>query len=112
MTDLTTPAVPDPRLAPDPYEALAADLAYSYRGVFSPETVAAEGWTSPAGRRQVVPVVVAVSEGGVRTVRPAHRRGSASHLVSALALADAVALVGEDVTTVAPGDLLPTRSLR
>ncbi len=74
--------------------------------------VAAEGWTSPAGRRQVVPVVVAVSEGGVRTVRPAHRRGSASHLVSALALADAVALVGEDVTTVAPGDLLPTRSLR
>ena len=73
--------------------------------------VAAEGWRSPAGRRQVVPVTVETDAQGVRTMRPAHRRGSASHLVSALALADALAFVGEDVTEVAAGDVLPTRSL-
>lgn len=71
----------------------------------------AEGWRSPAGRRQIVPVTVTVAADGVRTIAPAHRRGSASHLVSALAVADALAFVGEDVTEVAPGDTLPTRSL-
>ena len=73
--------------------------------------VAAERWTSPAGRRQLVPVVIETDAGGVRRARPAHRRGSASHMVSALALADALAAVPADTTVVEPGDVLPTRSL-
>lgn len=73
--------------------------------------VAREGWTSPAGRRQVVPVTLATDADGVRTIAPAHRRGSQSHLVSALSLADALAFVPEEVTTVAPGDVLQIRSL-
>ena len=73
--------------------------------------VADDSWTSPAGRRQFVPVVTETDADGVLMARRAHRRGSASHLVSALALADALAAVGEDVTQVNPGDLLLTRSL-
>ena len=73
--------------------------------------VAATGWHSPAGRRQFLPVVMSVSDAGVATVQPAHPRGSASHMVSALALADALAMVPEDVTEVAPGDRLLVRGL-
>lgn len=73
--------------------------------------VAAVGWRSPAGRRQVVPVTIDIDASGVRRATPAHRRGSASHMVSALALADALAFVPEDLVEVRPGDLLPTRSL-
>ena len=73
--------------------------------------VAASGWRSPDGRRQLVPVVTSVSEAGVLAVQPAHQRGSASHLVSALALADSLAMVAEDVTEVAPGDHVLARSL-
>jgi len=73
--------------------------------------VAASGWRSPVGRRQLVPVVTAVSDAGVLTARPAHQRGSASHLVSALALADSLAMVAEDVPEVREGDRLLVRSL-
>lgn len=73
--------------------------------------VAGEAWSSPTGRRQAVPVTVTVDASGRRVVRPAHRRGSASHLVSALALADGLAFVPEHVTDVAPGDVLMVRSL-
>jgi molybdopterin molybdotransferase len=73
--------------------------------------VADDSWTSPAGRRQFVPVVTETDADGVLRARRAHRRGSASHLVSALALADALAAVGEDVTHVNRGDVLLTRSL-
>lgn len=73
--------------------------------------VVTEGWHSPAGRRQFLPVVLGSDEAGRRTARPAHRRGSASHLVSALALADALADVAASVTEVAPGDVVPVRSL-
>lgn len=73
--------------------------------------VAAERWPSPAGRRQIVPVLVETDAAGVRRVRPAHRRGSASHMVSALALADALAAVPAESTVVEPGDVLLTRSL-
>ena len=73
--------------------------------------VVAEGWRSPAGRRQFIPVVLGSDEAGRRTVRPAHRRGSASHMVSALAHADALAEVAADTTEVAPGDLVAVRRL-
>lgn len=73
--------------------------------------VAADSWRSHAGRRQIVPVLVEVGADGVRRVRRAHRRGSASHMVSAFALADAVAAVPEAVVDVQPGDPLLTRSI-
>lgn len=62
---------------------------------------ALEGWRSPAGRRQYVPVVVEADG-----VRPSHARGSGSHLVASLHLADALAIVGEDAVGVAAGDLV------
>lgn len=73
--------------------------------------VAGEGWSSPAGRRQIIPVRLEVAPDGRRVVRPSHRRGSASHMVTSLTAADALAQVSEDVTRVAPGDLLSVRSL-
>lgn len=73
--------------------------------------VAETGWTSPAGRRQLVPVVVSCGPDGRLLARPSHARGSASHLVSSLAEADGVAVVAEDVTAVAPGDLVAVRWL-
>lgn len=73
--------------------------------------VAGAGWRSPAGRRQLVPVLLDVDADARQVVRPAHRRGSASHMVTSLAHADALASVPEDVTEVAPGDLLAIRRL-
>ena len=73
--------------------------------------VATEGWYSPPGRRQLIPVVLDVDTTGRQLARPAHRRGSASHMVTSLVLADGIAAVGEDVTTVAPGDLVAVRRL-
>lgn len=74
--------------------------------------VADAAWSSPAGRRQVLPVVARPDDTGVLRVRPAHARGSASHMVSSLALADGLALVGEDVTAVAAGDVVGFRRIR
>lgn len=83
------------------------------RGAAQPDApaVVAQGWRSPAGRRQVVPVTVEVDAAGVRRISPAHRHGSASHMVSALSLADALAFVPEDVVEVVEGDVLAVRSL-
>lgn len=72
--------------------------------------VAAAGWSSPAGREQLV--LVRHTEPDGAHVVPAGRhpderttaRGSGSHRVSALAHADGLAVVGADVTAVAPGD--------
>lgn len=91
------------------------------------EAVAAAGWRSPAGRRQYIPVVVqlddvggtsAGSEGGGADaadggpggvpgelrVAPATAGGSGSHLIASLCLAEALAIVPEDVTEVREGD--------
>lgn len=68
--------------------------------------MAAQGWTSPAGRRQLVPVRLSTSPDGRLLAHPAHRRGSASHMVTALVGADAIAQVPEDVERVVTGDLL------
>ena len=73
--------------------------------------VAAVGWSSPVGRRQLVPVRLVGGPDGRLLATPAHPRGSASHLVTALAHADGYVAVPEDATAVAPGDLLPLRLL-
>lgn len=73
--------------------------------------VAAEAWNSPEGRRQFIPVVVEHDDRARQTVRPAHARGSASHMVSALSRADALAEVPAETSRVEPGTLLRIRSL-
>lgn len=74
--------------------------------------VAARGWSSPPGRRQLVPVRLSSDPDGGQLALPAHRHGSASHMVTSLAGADALAEVPEDTTDVVEGDVLTTRSLR
>lgn len=73
--------------------------------------VAATGWRSPPGRRQFVPVQLTSDADGHLLVSPTHRRGSASHLVTSLAGAQALAIVAEPIDTVEPGDLVQIRSL-
>ncbi|WP_277452186.1 gephyrin-like molybdotransferase Glp [Janibacter sp. DB-40] len=73
--------------------------------------VAATGWRSPAGRRQFVPVALTSDESGRLLAAPTHRRGSASHMVTSLAGAHAVAIVPEDTDEVTGGDLVQIRSL-
>ena len=77
------------------------------------ERVATEGWSSPSGREQLVLVRHTVPDGNQvvpagrhhdRGSDPAEARGSGSHRVSALAHADALAVVDADVTAVEPGD--------
>lgn len=74
------------------------------------EAIALTGWTSPPGRQQYVPVVlaegVAPDPAGRPRVRPATSRGSGSHLVASLALADALAVVGPTTERVDAGDVL------
>ncbi|MGW9416887.1 molybdopterin molybdotransferase MoeA [Cellulosimicrobium funkei] len=72
--------------------------------------VAAARWSSPPGREQLVlvrhtdPDGAQVVPAGRRPEEDATARGSGSHRLSALAHADALAVVGADVTAVAPGD--------
>lgn len=60
---------------------------------------ALQGWKGPEGRRQFTPVRI-TADG----VMPVHTLGSGSHLVASLALADGLAVVPEEATSVAPGD--------
>jgi molybdopterin molybdotransferase len=73
--------------------------------------VAATGWRSPGGRAQLQPVRLSTGADARLLAAPAHAGGSASHLVTSLAHADAIAIVAEDVTAVAPGDLVTVRML-
>ncbi len=66
-----------------------------------------EGWKTPEGRRQFIPVIV---EDG--RVRKAHRLGSGSHLIASLHLANALAIVAEDVDVVSPGDKVEVVGIR
>ncbi len=68
--------------------------------------VAAEGWRSPAGRAQYMPVVAERQPDGRLGLRPASSGGSGSYLVAGLAGANALAVVPEAVTEVRAGDLL------
>ena len=74
--------------------------------------VATIGWSSPRGRQQLQPVRLGSSPDGRLLVTPAHSGGSASHLVTSLAAADAIAIVAEDVTQVAAGDPVTVRLVR
>ncbi|MHB1235016.1 MAG: molybdopterin molybdotransferase MoeA [Microbacteriaceae bacterium] len=79
-----------------------------------PATVAS-GWSSPAGRRQYMPVSVqqdarpGITADGAPSprIRPATAGGSGSHLVTALALADALAVIPEETVQVQAGDRVP-----
>lgn len=71
--------------------------------------VAGAGWHSPGGRRQLVPVTLSTDEAGRLTATPTHRRGSASHMVTSVAGAHALAEVPEDVEQVEAGDVLTLR---
>ncbi|WP_083648794.1 gephyrin-like molybdotransferase Glp [Cellulosimicrobium sp. CUA-896] len=94
------------------------------RGVADPRRtlvprVAGAGWSSPAGREQLVLVRHVVPDGArVVPARGAHApgdadgRGSGSHRLSALAHADAVAVVPADVVAVEPGDEVHVLRLR
>jgi len=62
------------------------------------------GWRCPPGRRQYLPVLLEDDGVDLPSVRPASAGGSGSHLVASLALAQALAVVPEDVDAVAPGD--------
>lgn len=73
--------------------------------------VAGTGWRSPAGRKQLVPVNLDSDDTGRLVATPSHRRGSASHMVTALAGAQALAVVPESTEVVEPGALLEIRSL-
>ena len=66
------------------------------------------GWRSPAGKRQLVPVVLSEPDGPEQTpvVVPTHKLGSRSHLVASLHSVNALAIVPEDVTSVEPWSIL------
>lgn len=69
------------------------------------DAVAGEGWRTPAGRRQFLPVVVEEREDdGALVARPATAGGSGSHLVASLPRADALAVVDARTDEVHPGD--------
>lgn len=71
------------------------------------DAVVDAGWTTSAGRRQYMPVVVEEDErDGEPTlvVRPAAAGGSGSHLVGSLPRADGLAVIDATVEVVRPGD--------
>lgn len=68
--------------------------------------VASEGWRSPQGRAQYMPVVAERHPDGTLGVRPASSGGSGSYLVAGLAGANALVVVPEAVTEVRAGDLV------
>jgi molybdopterin molybdotransferase len=75
-------------------------LAHVERPVVA--AVADDGWRTPPGRAQIMPVRF-VGDGHVV---PASARGSGSHLVARLALAHGLAVVPADVDEVLVGDLI------
>lgn len=70
------------------------------------EARAAEGWRTPARRRQYIPVRLR-RDGDGWTVRPAGRRGSGSHLAATLAAAQGLGVVAAEVEQVRAGDVVP-----
>jgi molybdopterin molybdotransferase len=88
------------------------DRLLGRRSAVAATAVAGAAWTSPAGRRQLVPVRLSSAPDGRLVAEPAHARGSASHMVTSLAAADGFAVVPEEVTQVRLGELLSVRWLR
>lgn len=67
---------------------------------------ASEGWDSPVGREQYVPIVFNQSDPTAWTVAPATARGSQSHLIGTLGLADGLAIVPAEATRIEVGELV------
>lgn len=65
--------------------------------------VAAEGWRTPGGRTQYLPGLIS-DDGSGRTIAPASKRGSGSHLVGSLAGANGYAIVDPSIAEVLAGD--------
>jgi molybdopterin molybdotransferase len=85
------------------FEAFVHPMVRMLHGTHPPRTrkaTVAEGWRSPPGRQQFMPVVWA-QDG---TVAPATAGGSGSHLVARLATAEALAVVPADTLDVRAGD--------
>ena len=69
--------------------------------------VVADGWRSPVGRAQYMPVIIEEQETSIEPrIRRAGPGGSGSHLVASLALAQGLAFVEAETTEVRPGDRL------
>lgn len=64
-----------------------------------------DGWVSPSGRTQYMPVAISGPPTAPH-VRRAAPGGAGSHLVAGLARADGLAMVPAGTTTVDPGDLI------
>lgn len=101
-----------------PFEAFVRPALRRLRGLTNVRreavrAVAAEGWASPAGRRQFVPVTVDVDHHSGRTVRPVlTAAGSGAHRIAALSRADGLVVVDEQVTAVRPGQPVEVATLR
>lgn len=67
----------------------------------------ADGWRTPPGRAQYMPVALERGDDGVLRARRAVAGGSGSHLVAGLAQSDGLAFVDADVSEVRAGDVLP-----
>ncbi|MGV8910581.1 MAG: gephyrin-like molybdotransferase Glp [Propionicimonas sp.] len=96
------------------YEVLVRpllDRILGTAGTSDQKAVAAIGWSSPTGRQQLQPVRLSTDLDGRLLARPAHSGGSSSHMVTSLAAADAIAIIPENVTEIAPGDRVTVRML-
>lgn len=71
----------------------------------------AQGWRSPVGREQFMPVITTSASGERLTVAAASARGSGSHLAATLAQATGIARIPAEVTDVAAGDTVLMRGL-
>ena len=125
--DLASTGLPSPDL-PAPDHAAPNDPPLDHPALHRRTITATvtDGWNSPPGRAQYMPVIVTTSTGiehapaditaegssGASTgsirveVRPASRGGSGSHLVAGLAQANGLAIVPEDTTHIRGGDLI------
>ncbi|MFC6354616.1 molybdopterin molybdotransferase MoeA [Luethyella okanaganae] len=82
--------------------------------IFRPtlRATAHEGWRTPPGRRQYMPVIIDREDAALPRVRQATRGGSGSHLVGGLASADGFAVVPAEASEVLPGDILTVMRVR
>ena len=91
------------------FQVFVAPVLRRLRGladVVPPTEVAtvADGWRTPPGREQYMPVVLERDGDGAPVARRAVAGGSGSHLVAGLARAQALAVVPADVAEVRAGD--------
>ncbi|MRG61147.1 molybdopterin molybdenumtransferase MoeA [Agromyces sp. CFH 90414] len=83
--------------------ALQAMQGLAPVGAARTEAEVADGWRSPPGRRQFMPIAF----GADGRIRRATGGGSGSHLAGGLAQAEGFAIVAAEASEVSPGDRLP-----